>query len=73
MSQFGMQMPGGQLRRGPVMNVYTGLLFMAVLALAVACVMMYSAASRIGKDGSPFGMHEPASAGNKDSGLKFGN
>ena len=32
MNQFGMQLPGGQMQRGPVMNVYTGLLLLAVIA-----------------------------------------
>lgn len=69
MSQFGMQMPGGQMRRGATMNVYTGLLFLAVVALATACVFMYSAAGRIGKDGDPFGMQERSTP--KASSIKF--
>lgn len=58
MSQYGMNMPGGMGRRGPTINVYTGLLFMAVVALAVACGFMYVAASKVGPDGNAFGIHE---------------
>jgi hypothetical protein len=57
MSQLGMQMPGGQRRR-PQMTVYTGLLFVAVVALACASGFVYLAAQEIGKDGNPFGMQE---------------
>lgn len=63
MSQFGMQMPGGQLRRGPSLNVYTGLLFVAVVALAVACLFMFQAASKVGADGSPFGIQQAPDKG----------
>lgn len=58
MSQFGMQMPGGRARRTASMNVYTGLLFLAVVGLAVACGFMYVAASKVGVDGNPFGLQE---------------
>lgn len=58
MSQFGMQMPGGRLKRTASMNVYTGLLFLAVVALATACGFMWTAATKVGKDGSPFGLQE---------------
>lgn len=62
MSQFGMQLPGGQMRRGPQMNIYTGLLAFAVLALAAAAIFLFIAGGRIGKDGSPFGL-QPAPGG----------
>lgn len=71
MSQFGMNMPGGQMRRGASMNVYTGLLFLAVVALAAACVFMYGAAGRIGAGGDPFGMHTRPASGKSQ--IKFGN
>jgi hypothetical protein len=59
MSQFGMQMPGGRMKRSASMNIYTGLLFCAVLALAVACGFMYQAATKVGVNGSPFGIQNP--------------
>jgi hypothetical protein len=59
MSQFGMQMPGGRLKRSASMNVYTGLLFCTVLALAVASGFMWMAASKVGVDNSPFQLQQP--------------
>ena len=61
MSQFGMQMPGGRMKRTAAMNVYTGLLFCAVLALATACGFMYMAATKVGVGGSPFGIQKAGS------------
>lgn len=62
MSQFGMQMPGARARRTATMNIYTGLLFLAVLGLAVACGFMYTAASKTSPDGNPFGsLQQPGS------------
>ncbi len=58
MSQFGMQMPGGRARAAPSMNVYTGLLFLAVVALGAASGMMYLAGAKVGPDGNAFGVHE---------------
>jgi hypothetical protein len=63
MSQFGMQLPGGQMQRGPVMNVYTGLLLLAVLALAAASVMVYLNAGKVGKGGQPFNLHPTTETG----------
>ncbi len=54
MSQFGMQMPGGRARRTASMNVYTGLLFVTIIALGVACGFMWIAASKVGVNGNPF-------------------
>ena len=54
MSQFGMQMPGGRARRSASMDIYTALAFAAVVFLVVACVMMWQAAAKVGKGGSPF-------------------
>lgn len=59
MSQFGMQMPGGRGRRTAAMNIYTGLLTLAVVALGVACGFMYVAAGKVGSNGQPFEFHEP--------------
>lgn len=57
MSQFGMQMPGGQLNRGPVMNVYTGLLAAAAVALIAACAVVYLNAASASPNGNPFTMY----------------
>ena len=60
MSQFGMQMPGGRTRRHASVNVYTGLLFCAVAALAVGCGFMWTAATKVSPDTSnPFKLQEP--------------
>jgi hypothetical protein len=56
MSQFGMQMPGGQMQRGPSLNVYTGLLALAAIALIAAAAYVFVQAGKVGKDGSPFGL-----------------
>lgn len=58
MSQFGMQMPGGQMQRGPSLNIYTGLLALAVVALIAASAYVFVQASKIGKNGSAFGLQE---------------
>ena len=55
MSQFGMQLPGGQVQRGSSMNIYTGVLFLAVVALGAACAFVYMNAGLVGKNGDPFG------------------
>jgi hypothetical protein len=59
MSQFGMQMPGGRLRRGASPDVYSGLMGLAVLALLAACVMLYIQGSKVGADGSAIGLQDP--------------
>jgi hypothetical protein len=59
MSQFGMQMPGGRVRRSASVNVYTGLLFCAVVALAVGCGFMWVAAGKISPaSGNPFELQQ---------------
>ncbi|KAA0215810.1 MAG: hypothetical protein DYG94_06540 [Leptolyngbya sp. PLA3] len=58
MSQFGMQMPGGRQSRGPVPDVYTALMFVAVVALAAACAVLWINASKVGANGSPFELQE---------------
>lgn len=57
MSQFGMQMPGGMQRRGPSLNVYTGLMLCAVIALLAACIVVYMYGSKIGHKGNPLETH----------------
>lgn len=58
MTQFGMNMPGGQLQRSATMNVYTGLLFLAVLALIAACVFVALQSRKIAPNGQPFSVQE---------------
>ncbi len=58
MSQFGMQMPGGRQNRGSSPDVYTALMFVSVVALGVACAIMWVAASKVGVDKSPFGLQD---------------
>ncbi len=70
MSQMGMNLPGATRRRGATMDIYTGLLFVAVVALIAACAVVFINGSRIGKDGSAFGLQD-AATGSK-SNLKFG-
>ena len=60
MSQFGMQMPGGRMRRGATPDVYTGLMALAVFALLAACAMVYVQGSKVGTDGSAIGLQDPA-------------
>lgn len=63
MSQFAMQMPGSQLAgRRPSMNVYTGLMFVAVVVLGVACAMMWRSATLVSPQQgamAPFSLQEP--------------
>jgi hypothetical protein len=58
MSQFGMQLPGGRQARSASPDVYTALMFLAVVALAAACAVLWIQASKVGKDGSPFQLQE---------------
>lgn len=52
-----MQMPGGQIQRGASMNVYTALLFVAVVALLAACIWVFLQAREVAPGGQPFSMH----------------
>lgn len=62
MSQFGMQMPGGQARRGATMNIYTGLLFVATVALGAACVFVFLQSGHVSPNPSnPFAIQQPNS------------
>lgn len=60
MSQMGMNLPGAR-RRQPTMDMYTGLLFVAVVCLAAACVVVWMNGSIIGK-GSALGLQDPPDA-----------
>lgn len=53
MSQFGMQMPGGRRARAATPNVYTALMFIAVVALAAGCAVLWINGSKIAPDGNP--------------------
>lgn len=72
MSQFGMQMPGGRARRGGSPDVYTAMAFAAVVFLAAACVFVYLAASRVGKDGNAFGLQDATQPNASGISLKAG-
>lgn len=54
MSQFGMQLPGGRAKRAASPDIFTAMAFIAVAFLTAACVVMWQAASHVGKDGNPF-------------------
>lgn len=51
MTQFGMQMPGGQQARRAQPDVYTGLMLVSFLALTAATIMIFFAGQRVGPDG----------------------
>ncbi len=59
MSQMGMSMPGGRRKRGGGPDVYTGLLFLAVMVLGAATFLMYQAAVEVSPDGNPISEQEP--------------
>lgn len=65
MSQFAMQMPGSQLvARKASPNVYTGLMFVAVVCLAGACAMVWRAGASVSPGqgfGAPFSLQDPRS------------
>lgn len=54
MSQFGMQMPGAA-RPKPPLNIYTGLLLLAVIALGLATAYVYRQASLVAPEKGPQG------------------
>ncbi|MGD9693173.1 MAG: hypothetical protein AB7G17_10320 [Phycisphaerales bacterium] len=57
MSQLGMQLPGSQARRGGSMNVYTALLFVAVMCLAGALGMVWVQGTKVAPGGKPWEVH----------------
>lgn len=57
MSQLGMQLPGSQARRQASLNVYTGLLLVAVLALAAAVGVAWINGARVAPEGQPWKAH----------------
>lgn len=58
MNQFGMQMPGGKASRGGSPDVYTALIFLAVISLAAACALVYVQGTKVGPEGSAFKIQE---------------
>lgn len=58
MSQFGMQMPGGRTSKGAGPDVYTALMFVAVVALGVAVGVVWVAGGTVGPEGSPIELHD---------------
>jgi len=67
---MGMNLPGASRRRSATMDIYTGLLFVAVVALIAACAVVFVNGSIIGKGGNAFGLQEPMS-GNQSK-VQFG-
>ena len=60
MTQFGMQMPGGQQSHRAQPDVYTGLMLVAFLTLASATAFVFLAGQRVGPDGNAMGLQEQA-------------
>ncbi len=58
MSQFGMQMPAARLKRGPSIDMYTGLLALAAICLAGACFVMARATMAVSPDGGLFTLQD---------------
>lgn len=50
-------MPGSQARRGGTMNVYTALLFVAVLCLAGALGVVWVQGTKVSPNGKPWEVH----------------
>lgn len=55
MSQLGMNLPGSQRTRGASMNIYTGLLFLAVVSLGAATAIVWMAGMSLGPEEGPLG------------------
>jgi len=59
MSQFGMQMPGGRQSKGNAPDVYTALMFLAVVSMGVAVAMLWIASSKVAPEGNPLKIQDP--------------
>lgn len=59
MSQFGMHLPGSKAVRSASPDVFTGLALVSLIFVLAATAVMFVAASKIGVNGSPFGIQEP--------------
>jgi len=66
MGQFGMQLPGGRLKRGASPDVYTALAALAVAFLLAAIGVMFVAGGKVGKDGQAWGLQEEGKVVLKD-------
>ena len=53
MAELGMQLPGSGGPRKPQMNVYTGLMALAVICLGAACFFVWQAGSKVAPNDSP--------------------
>jgi len=58
MSQFGMQMPGGGQSNKSTPDVYTALIFLGVVAMAVAVGMLWVNGAKLAPDGNPLNVQE---------------
>ncbi len=56
--QLAMKMPGGRRSRSGGPDVYTGLLFLAVLVLATATTLMYFAAVEVSPESNPLSLQQ---------------
>ena len=59
MSNFGMQMPGGSLSRGPSPDVYTALMCVGIVCMIAAVVMLYLAGTKVSPAGQPWKVQDP--------------
>lgn len=50
MSQLGMNLPGSKRMLGASMNIYTGLLFLAVVCMAAAVALVWQAGAELSPD-----------------------
>ncbi|MCA9280284.1 MAG: hypothetical protein H6815_05895 [Phycisphaeraceae bacterium] len=55
--QFGMQMAGAA-SRGNRIDIYTGLLLFACIALGLGCAWMWGAGSALSPDGNPLHLQD---------------
>jgi hypothetical protein len=59
MSQFGMQMPGGGQSNSNTPDVYTALLFLGVIAMAVAVGMLWINGAKLSPEkGNPLSVQD---------------
>jgi hypothetical protein len=60
-----MQMPGGRRVQRAMPDIYTALVFVSMVALGVACGLVWRAASIVGPDGNAFGLQDTSPTGLK--------
>jgi len=58
MSQFGMQMPGGGQSNKSTPDVYTALIFLGVVAMAIAVGMLWINGAKLAPDANPLNVQE---------------